>query len=60
MECDSVVEAAAGELGDSLDMVGGKVRPQPDDDIAAGREGQGQAVGVGHHMLHCRELKAAI
>ena len=45
---DIVVEAAIGELGDALDMSRRKVRAELDDDVAAGGEGEGQAVGVGH------------
>ena len=48
MEDDIVVKTAVGELGDPLDMPGREVRPELDDDIAASREGEGQAVGVGH------------
>ena len=48
VEDDAVVEAAVGELGDALDVAGREVGPQLDDDVAAGRKGKGQAVGVGH------------
>jgi len=48
VEHDAVVETAVGELGDALDMAGCEVRPKLDDDVAAGRKGKRQAVGVGH------------
>ena len=47
---NSVIEAAAGEIGDPLDVIGRKVGPKLDDDVAAGGEGEGQAVAVGHGM----------
>ena len=50
VEHDTVVKAAVGELGDALDVAGRKVRAKLDDDVAAAREGKGQAVGVGHGM----------
>ena len=50
MEYDAVVEPAVGELGDALDVARREVGPELDDDIAAGREGEGQAVAVGHVM----------
>ena len=43
-----VVKAAVGKLGDRCDVSGRKIRPKLDDDIAAGRKGKGEAVGVGH------------
>jgi len=48
MKHDAVVKAAVSELGDALDMAWRKIGPELDDDVAAGREGKGQAVGVGH------------
>ena len=48
VEDHAVVKAAVGELGDALDVAGREVGPQLDDDVAAGRKGKGQAVGVGH------------
>ena len=48
VEHDAVVEAAVGELGDALDVAGREVGAKLDDDVAAGRKGKGQAVGVGH------------
>ena len=48
VEHHAVVEAAVGELGDALHVARRQVGPELDDDIAAGGEGKGQAVGVGH------------
>ena len=48
VEDHPVVEAVAGEAGDALDMAGGDIGPQLDDDVAAGRKRQGQGLGVGH------------
>src|SRR3546814_13642479 len=38
---DAVIEALAGELGDSLDMFGRQIGAQTDDDVA-GRQRQGK------------------
>jgi len=51
VECDAVVKAFASEGSDPLDMARREVGAQLDDDIAAGREGKGQGVGVGHDVL---------
>jgi len=48
MEHHAVIEAAVGELCDALDVPGREVGAQLDDDVAAGREGKGEAVAVGH------------
>jgi hypothetical protein len=47
VEDDAVVKAILGKGSDPLDVARGKVGPQPDDDVAAGRKGQGQRI-VGH------------
>ena len=57
MELHAVVEAAVGKLGDALDVAGRKVRAKLDDDVAAGRKVEGQAVGVGHEKLLGAEME---
>ena len=53
----AVVEAAVGKLGDALDVAGREVRAKLDDDVAAGRKVEGQAVGVGHEKLLGAEME---
>ena len=48
VEYDPVVKAAFGELGNALDMPGGKVGAKADDDVSTGGQSEGQAIGVGH------------
>lgn len=42
VEHDAIVKAVLGERGDALDMAGGQVRTQLDDDVAATVEGEGK------------------
>ena len=48
VECDAVVKAAVGQLGDPRDVTGREVWAKLDDDVAASRKGEGESVGVGH------------
>ncbi len=48
VEDDAVVETVAGKLGNPFDMARREVGAKLDHDVAAGRKGQGQGVGVGH------------
>jgi len=60
MEQHAVIEALAGKVGDPLDVPGRQVGPELDDDVAAAREGKGQAL-VGHLVRsRIRESAAAI
>ena len=59
VEDDAVVKAVVGQLGDPLDMAGREVGPQLDDDVAAGRKGEGQAVGVGHGIAPLMRLEGS-
>jgi hypothetical protein len=61
VERNPVIETALGELRDALDVAGGEVWAQLDDDVAAARKGEGQAVGVGHRESSVLSMmKAAI
>ena len=60
VEHHAVVKAVAREARDSLDMAGREVGAQLDDDIAAGRKGQGQGVGVGHKRVSEKGVRAAL
>ena len=40
-----------GKAGDALDVAGRQVRTQLDDDVAAGRQGQGQFLGHYQNLL---------
>lgn len=51
VEHDAVVKAFLGEVGDPLDMAGCEIRTQLDDDVAAGRKGEGQFIGIGHRLV---------
>ena len=37
-----------GQARDPIDMAGSQVRPQLDDDVAAGRKGKGKRIGISH------------
>src|SRR4030095_16660586 len=60
VEQDAVIEAVLRQAGDPLDMAGRQVWTQLDDDIAAGRKGEGQGFGVGHDFVLEMENVAAI
>ena len=51
VELDPVIEAVAGKADDPLDMAGGNVGAEADDDITAGGQSEGQGVGVGHGRI---------
>ena len=44
VEDDAVVEALVGEAFDALDMAGGEIVAQPDDDVAAAVEGKSEVL----------------
>jgi len=48
VEHHAVVKTAVGEVGDARNVARREIRPELDDDVAAGGEGEGQAVAVGH------------
>ena len=59
MEQDAVVKAVLGQARDPIDMAGSQVRPQLDDDVAAGRKGKGKRIGISHcHVLGLENLAA--
>jgi hypothetical protein len=48
VEHDIVIEAFAGQLPDPRDMLRGKVRAKPDDDVAAAVETEDKHILFGH------------
>jgi len=52
----AVIEAAVGEVGNSLDVPRREIRAKLDDDVAAGRKSKGKTV-VGHLLLRDQQLE---